>query len=322
MAQPVGQMEGVAGRATGITGSADATVTAIGDGAAASPAAGGVWRTAPAEVLAPAAARRPPTGDPGELAAAARRIRQRALEMVAPSGLGYLGQAMSSAEVFAVLYRAVVRHGTDYVVLSPGHYVISHYAAAADAGLLDEAALATYGTDGSWLESISTERTPLLAATCGALGQGLSVAAGLALAATLAGADQRTYAFCSDGELEEGQVWEAAMFAAHRRLAGLTAVFDCNGSQVDGPVASVTTVEPIADKWRAFGWDVHEVDGHDVGALVAAFTAAVRTDRPSVVLARTTMSRGLPPSLRSGDTHFITLGPDDAEAARRELAAT
>ncbi len=303
----------MAGRVT------DGTNAAIGDVAVASPVGGGVWRTAPAEVLAPLAARRPPTSDPGELAAAARRIRRRAVEMVAPSGLGYLGQAMSSAEVFAVLYRAVVRHGTDYVVLSPGHYVISHYAAA-DAGLLAEAALATYGTDGSWLESISTERTPLLAATCGALGQGLSVAAGLALAATLAGADRRTYAFCSDGELEEGQVWEAAMFAAHRQLTGLTAVFDCNGSQVDGPVASVTTVEPIADKWRAFGWDVHEVDGHDVGALVAAFTAARRTGGPSVVLARTTMSRGLPPSLRSGDTHFITLGPGDADAARRELA--
>jgi len=239
--------------------------------------------------------------------------------MIGITGLGYLGQATSSAEIFAVLYRSVVRHGWDRFVLSPGHYAVAHYAAAADAGLLAESALGTYGQDGSWLESISTERTPLLSATCGALGQGLSVAAGLALADSRLGDDRRTYVFCSDGEMEEGQVWEAAMFAGHHRLGGLTAVFDCNGSQVDGPVTSVTTIEPVLDKWRAFGWHAADVDGHDVAALRSAFSAALVDQRPSVVLARTSMLHGLPSLGTSGDAHFVDL---DADGLRRALDDT
>ena len=270
-------------------------------------------RPVPAEIAGPGA--RPPTTDPGELAATARRIRRHAVRMVAIAGMGYLGQATTSAEVFAVLYRAVLRHGVDRLVLSPGHYVITHYAAAVEAGLLDERALATYGVDGSWLESISTERTPLVSATCGALGQGLSVGAGLALADALADAERRTFVFGSDGEMEEGQTWEAAMFAAHHRLGRLTALFDCNGSQVDGPVATVTTIEPVADKWRSFGWTVHEVDGHDVGAVLAALHPPPGDGRPSVVLARTRMLHGLG-SLGDGrDAHFVTLGPGDVERA-------
>lgn len=270
-------------------------------------------RPAPVEIAGPGPL--PPTGDLGELAATAGRIRRHAVRMVAIAGMGYLGQATTSAELFAVLYRAVLRHGVDRFVLSPGHYVITHYAAAVEAGLLDEEALATYGLDGSWLESISTERTPLVSATCGALGQGLSVGIGLALADTLAGADRRTFVFSSDGEMEEGQTWEAAMFAAHHRLGRLTALVDCNGSQVDGPVATVTTVEPAADKWRAFGWDVHEVDGHDVGAILGALEAAAGADRPSVLLGRTTMLRGLE-SLGDGrDAHFVTLAPGDVARA-------
>ncbi|MGH9089604.1 MAG: transketolase [Acidimicrobiales bacterium] len=280
----------------------------------------GPGRATPPAVAAAPGDRRPPTTDPAELADAARRIRRRAVQMVAPAGLGYLGQAMSSADVFAVLYRAVLRHDVDRFVLSPGHYVITHYAAAAEAGLLAEHALATYGVDGSWLESISTDRTPLVAATCGALGQGLSVAVGLALADALAVEDRRTYAFCSDGEMEEGQVWEAAMFAAHHGLSALTAVFDCNGSQVDGPVATVTTLEPLADKWRAFGWDVHEVDGHNVQAVLDAFRAAAAVDgRPSVVLARTSMRAGFPSLAAAADAHFVALGPGGAEQALDDL---
>lgn len=289
-----------------------------GDAATVSPGPG---RALPSDVAAPQEDRRPPTTDPGELAAAARRIRRRAVAMVAPAGLGYLGQAMSSAELFAVLYRSVLRHGVDRFVLSPGHYVIGHYAAAAEAGILAEPALATYGADGSWIESISTERTPFVDATCGALGQGLSVAVGLALADALAGEARRVYAFCSDGEMEEGQVWEAAMFAAHHRLGALTAVFDCNGSQVDGPVSTVTTLEPLAERWRSFGWSVHEVDGHDVTALLRAFDDAAGEGRPSVIVARTSMRAGFPSLEEAADAHFVTLAPGGAERALADLDA-
>ncbi|HLI14741.1 MAG TPA: 1-deoxy-D-xylulose-5-phosphate synthase N-terminal domain-containing protein [Acidimicrobiales bacterium] len=262
---------------------------------------------------------RPPTDDPEELRAAARRIRRRALQMVAPAGAGYLGQAFSSAELFAVLYRSVLRHGWDRFVLSPGHYVIAHYAAAAEAGLLDEEDLASYGADGSPIESISSERTPLVAATCGSLGQELSVAAGLALADQLAGVDRRVFVLCSDGELEEGQTWEAAMFAAHHRLGSLVAVVDCNGSQVDGAVSTVTTLEPLADKWRAFGWHAEEVDGHDVVALDRALAAALADSRPSAVVARTSVVTGPAGLVPAGDSHFVKVTPDQVAQALAAL---
>jgi transketolase len=242
--------------------------------------------------------------------------------MVAIQGLGYLGQALSSAEIFAVLFGGgVIRPGRDRFVLSPGHYAIAFYAVAAEIGLLDRAHLTSYGSDGALLEAISTERTPLLDLTCGSLGQGLSGAIGFALAARFAGDDRRTFAFLSDGEMEEGQVWEAAMFAAHHALDRLVVVLDANGSQVDGPVTSVTTIEPIAEKWRAFGWQVTEVDGHDVSALASALDRAPEGGRPRIVIAHTSILgrvRSIPPSV---DPHWMKLEPMVKDALIAELKA-
>ena len=250
----------------------------------------------------------------------ATAIRLRAVRMVAPHGFGYLGQALSAAEQFAAVYGAMLRPGIDRVVVSPGHYVIAAYAAAAELGLLDDAALATYGCDGSTVEAIGTERTPLLDYTCGSLGQGLSAACGFALADRLADrGNKRTYAFVSDGELEEGQVWEAAMFAAHHRLDHLTVLLDANNSQVDGPVDTITTVEPIAEKWRSFGWDTVDLDGHDAGAIVDALRAPSRA-LPRAVVCRTSTVHGLHCLPGDADGHFIKLPADLARAADRELA--
>jgi transketolase len=191
----------------------------------------------------------------------ATAIRLRAVAMVAPHGFGYLGQALSAAEQYAAVYGAAYRHGTDRVVCSPGHYVIAAYAAAAQTRLIDEAALAGYGQNGSPVEAIGTERSPVPEYTCGSLGQGLSAAAGFALGdRLLGGADARTFAFVSDGELQEGQVWEAAMFAGHHRLARLTVLLDANNSQVDGPVDSITTVHP-----RGHGRGQHDRRGRRAG---------------------------------------------------------
>lgn len=162
--------------------------------------------------------------------------------MVAREGFGYLGQALSAAELFASLYVGALTPD-DELVVSPGHYAIAHYAAGVEVGRIDEAELATYGVDGSRLESIGTERTPGLSVTCGSLGQGLSVAAGLALGAKLQDASKFTYAVVSDGEMEEGQTWEAALFAAHHGLSKLIVLLDRNDSQVDGPTHTVTTLE-------------------------------------------------------------------------------
>jgi transketolase len=262
-----------------------------------------------------------PVLDGSGLRRLATRIRMRATEMVAIQGFGYLGQALSSAEIFAVLFGGVLRIGHDRFVLSPGHYVISLYAAAAETGRLDPAKLVDYGKDGAELEAIGSERSPVADLVCGSLGQGLSGAIGFALAAELAGEDRYVFAFLSDGEMEEGQVWEAAMFAAHRRLDRLVVVIDANNSQVDGPVTSVTTLEPLAEKWRAFGWRVAEVDGHDIEALRRALATRNETEGPLVVIARTDILGGLraiPPTV---DGHFIKLDPALRTAILNELEA-
>jgi transketolase len=252
----------------------------------------------------------------------ATAIRLRAVRMVASQGFGYLGQALSSAEQYAAVFGAAARAGTDRVVCSPGHYVIAAFAAAAELGLMDEADLAAYGQNGSPVEAIGTERTPVLDYTCGSLGQGLSAASGFALSDRLRGrTGVRTFAFLSDGELEEGQVWEAAMFAAHHRLARLTVLVDANNSQVDGPVDTITTLEPIADKWRAFGWEATDLDGHDVTALAAALAATADTGRPHVLVCRTSTRHGLACLPPDADGHFIKLPPELAAAAAAELTA-
>jgi transketolase len=260
-----------------------------------------------------------------ELRRLATAIRLRAVRMVAPHGFGYLGQALSAAEQYAAVYGAALRPGIDRVVCSPSHYVIAAYAAAAQTGLLDPATLATYGQDGSALEAIGTERSPVPDYACGSLGQGLSAAAGFALADRLRGRPEvRTFAFLSDGEMQEGQVWEAAMFAAHYRLDRLTVLLDANNSQVDGPVDTITTIEPVAGKWRAFGWDAVELDGHDVGAVAAALADgpdAAGPGRPRILVCRTSSRHGLACLPADADGHFIKLPADLAAAADAELSA-
>ncbi|WP_245839722.1 transketolase [Mycobacterium aquaticum] len=248
---------------------------------------------------------------------AAWRIRRRAVDMVAIEGFGYLGQALSVAELAAVLYLVALRPGQDRLVVSPGHYAIAHFAAGVEVGLIDEAELATYGKDGSRLEAIGTENTPGLAAICGSLGQGLSVAAGMALAAQSDGSDRHVYVLMSDGEMEEGQVWEAALFSAHHGLGNLTVIVDRNNSQVDGPTESVSTLNPVADKWRAFGWAAVEVDGHDVSAVGNAMTALRGDSRPGVIVGSTWTLSGLDAVLPDeADGHFLKLNPDVVEQAR------
>lgn len=249
----------------------------------------------------------------------ALRIRLRAVRMVAPQGFGYLGQALSAAEQISAVF-AAARPGMDRLVCSPGHYVIAPFAAAVELGLLAEDAAAGYGRNGSPVEAIGTERSPVLDYTCGSLGQGLSAAAGLALSDRMRGLDATTFALVSDGEMEEGQVWEAAMFASHHRLDRLVVLLDANNSQVDGPVDSITTLEPIAGKWAAFGWHVQEVDGHDIAAVTAAVADAVtERGRPSVLVCRTSTVHGLDCLPPDADGHFIKLPPDLAAAAVGEL---
>lgn len=254
--------------------------------------------------------------DAKELAVIADRARLNAVEMVGGLGLGYLGQVLSSAEILTTIMGRFLRP-RDRFVLSPSHYVTAMYSVAVELGQLDRDALTTYGQDGSALEAIGSERTPVVDFTCGSLAQGLSVGIGYALANRLEGMGARTVVFASDGEMEEGQTWEAAMFAAHHELAHLTLVIDCNDSQVDGPVSTVTTIEPIVDKWLAFGWDAVEVDGHDPAGLCEALDR--ETSRPRVLVARTTATANLDALGDLDDAHFIEMDSELRESLADEL---
>ncbi|MYU21897.1 1-deoxy-D-xylulose-5-phosphate synthase N-terminal domain-containing protein [Streptomyces sp. SID8352] len=253
--------------------------------------------------------------------ALARRIRLRAVQMVSPHGFGYLGQALSCAEQMAVLHTGCFQRGVDRFVCSPGHYIIAAYAIAREAGELTDEQLADYGRNGAELEAIGTETSPGVDLTCGSLAQGLSGAAGFALADRLRGQEgsRRTFVLSSDGEVQEGQTWEAALFAGHHRLRDVVVLLDANDSQVDGPVSSITTIDPLVDKWASFGWYAEEVDGHDTAAVRAALGRAIDADRPGVVVARTSTVHGLNSLPADADGHFIKLPADLAARALEEL---
>lgn len=249
----------------------------------------------------------------------AARIRRNATEMVSIQGFGYLGQALSTADALSVLFGSgFIRPGWDRFVLSPGHYVTAFYGVAVEMGIIAREHCADYGSDGAVLETISTERTPGLDITCGSLGQGISGGIGLALAAKLDAEDRQVFVLSSDGEMEEGQTWEAAMFASHHKVDNLTVLIDANDSQVDGPVSGVTTIEPIPDKWKAFGWHVSHVDGHNLEELYAAFKDKA-LGKPHVIIARTHVTGNIKAIPDTADGHFVKLNPEMTKAIIEEL---
>ena len=220
------------------------------------------------------------TGRRQEVAAAAYRMRHHVLNMGEAQGQGYVGQALGAADMLAAVYADQLRYraedphweGRDRFLLSTGHYAIGLYAALAEAGIIDVDELDSYGSDGSRLPmSGMASYTPGMEISGGSLGHGLTVAVGMALGLRHQGSPARVINFLSDGELDEGSTWEAAMSASHHRLGNLTAMVDINALQADGPTAGVLHIEPVADKWAACGWFVQRVDGNDVDALLAAF---------------------------------------------------
>jgi transketolase len=280
----------------------------------------------------------PPTPDVERvqrLRDAAYRIRRHALDMGEVQGQGYVGQALGVADVLAVLFGDVLRlrpadpewPDRDRFLLSIGHYAIAAYAAFAEAGILPVEELETYGSDGSRLPmSAMASYTPGMEISGGSLGHGLGVATGMALglrhrAVSHDGRPARVVNLLSDGELDEGSTWEAALACAHHGLSNVLAVVDVNGLQADGPTAGVLRVDPLEDKWRAFGWDVRRVDGNDVAALVTAcdeLTADPTT--PSVLLADTRPGRGVPMLETREKAHFLRVEAHEWDVARQELS--
>jgi transketolase len=264
----------------------------------------------------------------------AYRMRHHALNMGEAQGQGYVGQALGAADMLASVYAHQLRYrpedpeweGRDRFLLSTGHYAIGLYAALAEAGIIDVAELDTYGTDGSRLPmSGMASYTPGMEISGGSLGHGLTVAVGMALGLRHQGSAARVINFLSDGELDEGSTWEAAMGASHHRLGNLIAMVDINALQADGPTVGVLRTEPVGDKWAACGWFAQRVDGNDVEALLTAFDEI--TDRanpvgvPSVILCDTRIGRGVPLLENREKAHFMRIDADEWQICRDQLTA-
>lgn len=261
----------------------------------------------------------------------AYQLRRDVLEMVAQAGSGHPGGSLSSAEIVACLFFYKMRYDAqnpawpqrDRFILSKGHAAPVLYAALARAGYFPLDDLARLRKLGSHLQGHPDQRmTPGVEVSTGSLGNGFSFAQGAALAGKLDGASYRVYALIGDGEMDEGQVWEAALFAAHHRLDNLTALVDVNRIQNDTFVADTLETEPIVDKWRAFGWQTLDVDGHDVREVVAALDqATATTGRPTVIVCRTVKGKGVAFMEHNPDWHGKAPTREQLAQALAELEA-
>ena len=265
-----------------------------------------------------------------ELERRANDMRADIVRMIAEAGSGHPGGSLSCADILAALYfGGVLEHdpenpeweGRDRFILAKGHAAPALYAALAQAGYIPREELATLRKLGSRLQGHpDSNQVPGVEVSTGSLGQGLSIAAGAAAGLRLDGAPQTVFALLGDGECQEGQVWEAAMFATHRKLDNLVAIVDRNGLQIDGRTCDVCDPGDLGAKFAAFGWDVDEVDGHDLDALVAVLGAAKagRDGRPHAVIARTVKGKGVP--FMENEAGWHGKAPN-AEQAAEALAA-
>ena len=260
-------------------------------------------------------------------------IRRNALLMGEVQGQGYVGQALGWADVLAVAYGHSLNFklgepdwaGRDRFLLSHGHYAIAQYAAMMDAGMLNESELETYGSDDSRLPmSGMASYTPGMEISGGSLGQGLCIGVGMALGLRHQGNPAFVYNSMSDGELDEGATWEAAMSAAHHGLGHLICLVDINNQQADGPSGKVMGFEPLADKWVAFGWHVQRINGNDMTAVLHAFDAAraLTREQPRVILCDTLMGKGVDFLEKREKNHFIQVDPPEWQRALDLLEAT
>ena len=251
-------------------------------------------------------------------------LRRWIIEQSFRSGVGHIGSALSVADIMAVLWGAVMREpgtsnpGRDRFILAKGHAALAQFAALRWRGLLTEKDFGQFCRDGSPIGAHPEHAVRGVEVSTGSLGQGLSIACGIAFGLRLKKNPARTYVLMSDAECNEGQVWEAAQFAAHHGLSSLVAVVDLNGIQALGSTKDILNLGSMAEKWRAFGWDAVEVDGHSIGALQKALNAKTGT-KPRMVVARTVMGSGV--SFMEGrvEWHYRNLDAKMAALALKEL---
>jgi len=268
-----------------------------------------------------------------DLSNIANELRVSVIDMLEAAKSGHPGGSLSAVDVIAVLWfdemRGVVPDALavdrDHFVLSKGHGVPALYAALAKKGFISHEELKTLRQTGSRLQGHPDRvRLPIVEASTGSLGQGLSVAQGMAMTQKLDRKSGRVFCLVGDGEIQEGQIWEAAMSAPKFGLSNLCAIIDANGGQIDGPVSEVMPIEPLADKWRAFGWHVIECDGHDLAALQRAF-AEMRelqqkgSKKPVFIIARTVKGKGVSFMEHKIEWHGVAPKAEEAKKAREEL---
>lgn len=256
-------------------------------------------------------------------------IRRHVIKMTFTAKSGHPGGSLSYADILSALYFNVMNHrpddpqweDRDRLVLSKGHAAPAYYAALAEAGYIPVEDLLSLRKLGSHLQGHPCrQKTPGVEMSTGSLGQGLSVANGMALAAKLDRRPSRIYCLCGDGEMEEGQNWEAAMLASHYKLDNITAFIDRNMMQIDGPTEKVMSLEPLADKWRAFGWNVLEINGHDMRQILEACEKASQIkSKPTMIIAHTVKGKGV--SFMEGAVafHGKAPNPDEYRIALKEL---
>jgi transketolase len=259
-----------------------------------------------------------------DMAEVALRVRRRVIDMCRRRGQGYAGQGLALADVLAHLYFRVMRRRPDgsYLdrfVLSTGHSAIGLFATLGELGLYDQEELRSYGMAGSRIEESPLEGTPGFEITGGSLGQGLSQAVGMALGERLRGSGARVYCLLSDGELQEGQVWEAAMSASHFGLGNLVVLIDNNRMQADGAPADVMGVEPVDERFRAFGFAAERISAHDHAALRRVLPGDTAATRPAAVVLETIPGKGVPSFEQHHKVHYLRLQPEVWDQALTEL---
>ncbi|MDX2376112.1 transketolase [Microbacterium sp. LRZ72] len=262
---------------------------------------------------------------PSELADIAHALRMRMMRMAAGKGEGYIAQGLGIADLLTVLYWRELRFDTtslndpkrDRFLLSTGHYSIALYAALAELGVLSEEETATYALNGSNLPMSTFDETPGVEITSGSLGHGLGQGVGMGLGLRLDESDADVYVEISDGELQEGSTWEAAMAGASFKLDNLWALVDCNGIQADGPM--VLDIESVAEKWTAFGWNAAEVAGNDLVSIVDAFDRLRDRPGPKAIILRTTPGYGVPSLVSRERAHFVRVAEDEWSGLTQEL---
>lgn len=259
----------------------------------------------------------------------ANTLRQDIISMLVSAKTGHPGGSLSAVEILTTLYFHEMHVNPqdpqwverDRFVLSKGHAAPVLYAALAEKGYFSKEELQGLRHTGHMLQGHpDMKKTPGVDMSTGSLGQGLSVANGMALAGKLDDKDYRVFVLLGDGEMAEGQIWEAAMAAAHYKLDNVTAILDFNGLQIDGTTESVMCSAPLTEKWRAFCWHVIEVDGHDIDALIEAFAEARQVkEKPSIIIAKTVKGKGVSFMENQADWHGSAPSMEQAEQALKEL---